>query len=51
MEQAELMLMGKIGYKNKEIAKALGYQDTQNFCRTFKNYFGASPQQYRKGQK
>ncbi|HKM08183.1 MAG TPA: response regulator [Sphaerochaeta sp.] len=48
MEQAERMLMGNIGYTNKEIAEALGYQDTQNFCRTFKNYFGTSPQQYRK---
>lgn len=48
MGQADLMLMGEMGYKNKEIAQALGYQDTQNFCRTFKQYFGTSPQQYRK---
>lgn len=51
MEQAVRMLTGKISYKNKEIAKALGYQDTQNFCRTFKNHFGTSPQVFRKEQK
>jgi len=47
MEQARRILSGKISYRNKEIAKALGYQDTQNFCRTFRKYFGTSPQQYR----
>ncbi|MDD3903694.1 MAG: response regulator [Sphaerochaeta sp.] len=47
MQQATQMLMGKVEYRNKEIAIALGYQDTQNFCRTFRKYFGTSPQQYR----
>ncbi|WP_320129762.1 response regulator [uncultured Sphaerochaeta sp.] len=48
MQQAQQMLSGKIEYKNKEIAQSLGYQDTQNFCRTFRKAFGSSPQQYRK---
>ncbi|MDT4762791.1 response regulator [Sphaerochaeta sp. PS] len=48
MEIALQMLTGKLGYTNKDIAKALGYQDTQNFCRTFKGHFGSSPQQYKK---
>ncbi len=47
MEIAKTMLGGAFGYKNKEIAKALGYQDTQNFCRTFRKYYGTSPQQMR----
>ncbi len=47
MEAARHMLLGTIRYKNKEIAYALGYQDTQNFCRTFRKYFGKSPQKYR----
>ncbi|MEA4859409.1 putative response regulatory protein [bioreactor metagenome] len=47
MEMAKAMLAGKVGYKNKDIARALGYQDTQNFCRTFRKYWGKSPQQYR----
>jgi YesN/AraC family two-component response regulator len=47
MKQACLMLTGKVEYRNKEIAVALGYQDTQNFCRTFRKHFGTSPQQYR----
>lgn len=50
MEHACRMLTGKIRYKNKDIAKAVGYQDTQNFCRAFKARFGSSPQQYRKEQ-
>jgi AraC-like DNA-binding protein len=40
MEVAKQMLTSKVGYKNKEIAEALGYQDTQNFCRTFRKYWG-----------
>ncbi|MGH0054264.1 MAG: response regulator transcription factor [Sphaerochaetaceae bacterium] len=50
MEVARQMLTSKVGYKNKEIAKALGYQDTQNFCRTFRKYWGTSPQQLKKEQ-
>ncbi len=47
MELAKRMLCGKVGYKNKEIAQALGYQDTQNFCRTFRRYWGKSPQRFK----
>lgn len=47
MQQAKTMLGGTLGYKNKDIAKSLGYQDTQNFCRTFRKYYGTSPQQMR----
>lgn len=47
MEMAGRMLSGKVEYKNKEIAQTLGYQDTQNFCRTFRRYFNTSPQKYR----
>lgn len=47
METARRMLESKIGYKNKEIARALGYQDTQNFCRTFRKCFGKSPQKFK----
>jgi two-component system response regulator YesN len=50
MEVAKQMLTSKVGYKNKEIAQALGYQDTQNFCRTFRKYWGTSPQQLKKEQ-
>lgn len=44
---AQSMLESPAGYKNNDIAQALGYQDTQNFCRVFKKRFGQSPQQYR----
>jgi len=48
MSQAEMMLKGDVPYTNTDIAKALGYQDTQNFCRTFKRIHGVSPQSFRK---
>jgi two-component system, response regulator YesN len=47
MEAAKQMLSSKVEYKNREIAHALGYQDTQNFCRCFRNYWGKSPQKFR----
>lgn len=47
MEAAKRMLSRKVEYKNREIARALGYQDTQNFCRCFRNYWGKSPQKFR----
>jgi YesN/AraC family two-component response regulator len=43
MDTAAEMLKSSVNYKNREISAALGYQDTQNFCRTFQNYFGLSP--------
>ncbi|AEC02418.1 response regulator transcription factor [Parasphaerochaeta coccoides] len=51
MDMAGKMLSGKVEYRNKEIARTLGYQDTQNFCRTFRRYFKTSPQQYRQENK
>ncbi|HPZ15974.1 MAG TPA: response regulator [Sphaerochaeta sp.] len=48
METARQMLASRVNYKNKEIAQALGYQDTQNFCRTFQRYWGKSPQKFKK---
>lgn len=48
METARQMLSSRVNYKNKEIAQALGYQDTQNFCRTFQRYWGKSPQKFKK---
>lgn len=48
METARQMLASRVNYKNKEIAQALGYQDTQNFCRTFQKYWGKSPQKFKK---
>ncbi len=48
MRQAADMLCGNQKYTNKEIATALGYQDTQNFCRTFRRYWNTTPQQFKK---
>ena len=51
METAKVMLSGTAEYTNKDIAKALGYQDTQNFCRTFKKNVGKTPGSYRENTK
>ncbi len=48
IEQAKAMLVGRKEYSNQEIASALGYADTPNFCRLFKKETGLSPQRYRK---
>ncbi len=48
MRQAADMLRSGQKYTNKEIATALGYQDTQNFCRTFRRYWNTTPQQFKK---
>jgi len=50
-DMAKSMLIGSCEYSNAEIAKALGYQDTPNFCRLFKKVTGLSPQRYRKENK
>ncbi|MDD2287716.1 MAG: response regulator [Bacteroidales bacterium] len=36
-----------IQYKIYEISSMVGYSNTQNFARTFRNYFGVSPREYR----
>ena len=48
MKAAEDMLRQRSNYHNKDLAEALGYGETQNFCRVFKKYFGVSPQEFRK---
>ncbi|MFA6682158.1 MAG: helix-turn-helix domain-containing protein [Sphaerochaeta sp.] len=51
METASRMLLSPQAYKNSDIARALGYQDAQNFIRTFKHSFGMTPQKYAKSNK
>lgn len=46
MQKASEYLKG-IEYKIYEISKMVGYSNTQNFARTFRNYFGVSPREYR----
>lgn len=48
MEQAAEMLKSPVNYKNRDIGAALGYQDTQNFCRTFHKYYGMTPGKFRR---
>ena len=48
MKAAQDMLLQKSNYHNKDLAEALGYRETQNFCRMFKKHFGMSPQEFRK---
>ena len=48
MKAAQDMLLQKRNYHNKDLAEALGYRETQNFCRMFKKHFGMSPQEFRK---
>ncbi|MDY6343586.1 MAG: response regulator [Sphaerochaetaceae bacterium] len=48
MQQAADMLKSGQKYTNKDIATTLGYQDTQNFCRTFRRYWNTTPQQFKK---
>jgi AraC-like DNA-binding protein len=43
-------LKNPLKYTNHDISAALGYQDTQNFCRTFHKQFGLSPGKYRRRQ-
>ena len=47
METAVEMLKSPIAYKLRDISAALGYQDIQNFCRTFQKHFGLSPGKFR----
>lgn len=51
MGAAADMLRQKSEYHNKDLAEALGYRETQNFCRVFRKYYGMSPQEYRKNAK
>lgn len=40
-------LLDNISYKTYEISDMVGYSNSFNFTRTFKNYFGMSPREYR----
>lgn len=48
METAKAMLHSDLPYTNREIAQAVGYQDPQNFCRTFKSCTGMTPQEWKR---
>jgi len=47
MEKAAVLLNSPRNYTNREIAEMVGYQDPQNFCRSFKQYYKLTPRQYR----
>jgi YesN/AraC family two-component response regulator len=51
MEQAAAMLQSQVNYTNRDISVALGYQDSQNFCRTFQKFFNMTPGTYRQHMK
>ena len=51
MATAISMLTPPAKYRNKEIAEALGYTDSQNFCRTFRKVYGMTPIEYRNSRK
>lgn len=51
MSMAAAMLEPPARYKNKDIAEALGYTDSQNFCRSFRKAYGMTPQEYRESRK
>ncbi len=40
-------LLDDIRYKTYEISDMVGYSNSFNFTRTFKNYYGMSPREYR----
>lgn len=40
-------LLGEIQFKTYEISDIVGYKNPKNFTRTFKNFYGMSPRQYR----
>ena len=40
-------LLDDIRYKTYEVSELVGYSNTKNFTRTFKNYYGKSPKEYR----
>jgi two-component system response regulator YesN len=48
MDMATTLLRDAITYSNTQLARMLGYRETQNFIRVFKTRFGMPPQEYRK---
>ncbi|MFA7119291.1 MAG: helix-turn-helix domain-containing protein [Sphaerochaetaceae bacterium] len=48
MRKAADLLKSPANLSNNEIAHMLGYNDVQNFCRSFKKEFNATPKEFRK---
>ena len=48
MEQAVAMLKSPVNHTNQHISSAIGYQDTQNFCRIFLRFYGTTPGKFRR---
>lgn len=46
--QRAQLLLKEASLTVNQIAELLGYRDTANFCRAFKNWFGLSPQHFRR---
>ncbi len=51
-ERAEVSvrLLQNARYRVYDIAELLGYRESANFCRAFKNWYGVSPSDYRRGK-
>ncbi len=49
MEKAKLLLK-QSSYRIYEITERVGYQSPQHFIRTFKRYYGMTPEHYRKNE-
>jgi len=43
-------LLNDVRYRIYEISDMVGYSNSFNFTRTFKNYFGMTPSEYRKNK-
>ena len=43
-------LLSDIKYKTYEVSEKVGYSNSKNFTRAFKNYFGKTPKEFRKGE-
>lgn len=50
MQRAAELLSAEERVTNVEIAQELGYLEVQNFCRSFKQHYGMSPQSYRRSR-
>ncbi|HOJ09132.1 MAG TPA: response regulator [Clostridiales bacterium] len=43
-------LLKDIQYKTYEVSEMVGYSNSKNFTRAFKNYFGKTPREFRQGE-
>ncbi|MFD0677511.1 MULTISPECIES: response regulator transcription factor [unclassified Paenibacillus] len=48
--QKAAQFLKEIDYKTYEISEMIGYSNPKNFTRTFKNYFGKSPREFRNAE-